>query len=587
MKINNMMKLLVTDKIDEQGLKPLEKYFQIDVKTGLSKEDLEKMISGYNCIITRSATALPREVIEKGEKLKIIARCGIGVDNIDIFAATERRIAVINSPNGNAKVIAEHTIALLFSLFRHIPQASADMKRGIWGKQKYIGTQIFGKTLGIVGFGNVGREVYRIAKGLGLQVVVCEPYVRLPRKVKKVTFEELLASSDVISFHVPMTYLTLGMINRYTVSLCKKGAYIINCSRGGVIEEKAILEALENNRISGLAVDVFINEPKVSSSLLKHPKVIATPHIAGSTTESLTESTGEIVAGICRYIEGKVPSNLLNPQVFRKRISYKKKVRLGFEVIIFDCDSTLSTIEGIDTLGEMVGKKEEIAKLTRMAMDGVLPFEEVFKTRLEIIRPTRTHLLKLGRLYIDNLVTDTKGVIEALHHLGKEVYLVSGGYTAALLELGSELGVPDKNIFGNDLLFDDDGFYQTYIEGPLHRNHGKLQIVRQISGRKMMIGDSITDLETKECVDLFVGFGGIVKRPVVETGSEIYLYTPSISPILVIAAGIDGCLKLLPTKYRKYVGKGIDLLSHHLHARVNSKRNLNFSDLKRFSYIQR
>lgn len=578
------MKLLVTDKIDEHGLGPLKKHFQIDYRAGVGKKKLKKIIGDYDCVITRSSTALPKELIEKAKELKIIGRSAIGVDNIDIFAATARKIAVINAPKGNSKVTAEHTIGLLFALLRHIPQANNDLKKGIWGKQKYIGTQIAGKTLGIVGFGNVGREVYRIAKGCGMKVVVCEPYIRLPKKVEKVTFEELLKISDIITFHVPLTYLTRGMINKHTLSLCKKGVYIINCSRGGVVDEEAVYQALVMGNIAGFAVDVFPHESDVNEKLLALPNVIATPHIAGSTFESQKQSISEVVSGICEYLGGRPPTNLLNPQVFKKKDVPKRRIKMGFEVVVFDCDSTLSAIEGIDELAALVGKREKVAKLTRDAMEGKIAFEEVFQKRLELIKPSRDHLLRLSEVYIDNLIPDAKGVIEALQHLGIEVFIVSNGYTPVLLSLGERLGIPGKNIFGNDLLFDEKGSYQTFIEGPLRRNHGKLQIIRQIKGKKMMVGDGITDLEVAECVDLFVGFGGVVKRPIVEKESEIYLYSKSLSSVLVIAAGTDGCTKLLPTKYRRYVGKGIDLLSHALHVRVNNKKTLKFSEFAQLAY---
>src|SRR3990167_8459215 len=233
-------RLLITDNIDESGLAPLKKYFRIEKRIGWigsATSGSDPLIARYDCILTRSSTAVPGEFIDKAKNLKIIGRCGIGVDNIDIFAATGHKIAVINAPRGNARATAEHTIGLLFSLLRHIPQATSDLKKGLWNKQKYMGEQVFGKTLGIVGFGNVGREVARIARGIGMKVLVCEPYVKLPKNVTKVTFEELLKESDVITLHVPSTYLTRQMINSATLSLIKKGTYLINCSRGAVVDE--------------------------------------------------------------------------------------------------------------------------------------------------------------------------------------------------------------------------------------------------------------------------------------------------------------------------------------------------------------
>lgn len=572
MKINmTKLKLLITDKIDERGLEPLKKHFKIEKRLGLSTAQLQKTIADYHIIITRSATAIPENVIKYAKNLKLICRAGIGVDNIDIFSATKARIGVINAPQGNALVTAEHTIGLIFTLIRHIPA------------QKYTGNQIHGKVLGIVGFGNVGREVYRMAVGVGMKVVVCEPYIQLPRRVKKLTYEELLRESDIITFHVPLTYLTAKMINRHTIGLCKKGAYIVNCSRGAVVDEEAVIRGIKSGQLKGFAVDVFQNEPASNKKLLKLNQVIATPHIAGSTFESQRESVKEVVSGILEYLDGHLPANLLNPQVFKKKKGAKSKLP-DFDAVIFDCDSTLSDIEGIDELAGLIGKKEEIAKLTRDAMEGRADFESVYAQRLKILKPHKSLVEKIGGLYRDSLIADTREVVKALHFCGKKVYIISGGFSTALYQLGKTLGISEANIFGNDLIFDEKGNYESYIEGPLRRNHGKLQILRQIEGRKIMIGDSLTDLETKECVDLFVGFGGVVRRRRVEEESDLYLYCKSLVPILIICIGVGGCMKLLKTKYRKYIGKGLDLLFHPKHVKRSRSLGLQLGELKKLAY---
>lgn len=626
------LKLLITDKIDESGLEPLKKHFKIEKQLGLSPAKLQKIIADYHILITRSSTPIPENVIKYAKNLKLICRAGIGVDNIDIFSATKARIGVINAPQSNALVTAEHTIGLIFALLRHIPAAAADLKKGIWGKQKYLGNQIQGKVLGIVGFGNVGREVYRMAVGVGMKVVVCEPYIQLPRRVKKLTYEELLRESDIITFHVPLTYLTSKMINRHTVNLCKKGTYIVNCSRGAVVDEEAVYEALISKKLAGFAVDVYKEEPVIIHStpataaevgmtflrpkkfqteffrrraqkaylpagviykLMNLPNVIATPHIAGSTVESQKESIKEVVTGICEYLEGRLPVNLLNPQVFRKNppssqryvgTSARRRKRLDFDAVIFDCDSTLSDIEGIDELAGLIGKKEEIAKLTLDAMEGRADFESIYAQRLKILKPHKSLVEKIGGLYKDSLIADTKEVIEALHLCGKKVYIISGGFSTALYQLGKTLGISEANIFGNDLIFDEKGNYESYIEGPLRRNHGKLQILRQIEGRKIMIGDSLTDLETKECVDLFVGFGGVVRRKLVEEKSDLYLYCKSLLPVLLISIGEAGCKKLIKTKYRRFIGKGLDLLFHPKHVKRSRSLGLQFGELKKLAY---
>lgn len=579
------LKLLVTDKIDNSGLEPLIPFFDIEFHIGLKTPELNKIIGNYHSIITRTSTPMPKETIENARELKIIARAAIGVDNIDITAATAHKIAVINAPKGNARSTAEHTIGLIIALLRHIPQATADLKNGIWGKTKYVGVQFRGKTLGIVGYGNVGREVYRMAKGLGMEVIVCEPYIRIPKNVRHVTYEELLKESDIITFHVPSTYLTKSMLNKHTLKLCKKGVYIINCSRGAVVDEKALISVLPTDKVAGVAMDVFVKEPQVSKELLSFPNVIATPHIAGSTVESQKQSVTEVVNGILQYLKNSASMNLLNPQVFTKIKTAPRTRKLEFDSVIFDCDSTLSTIEGIDELAALHGLKKEVAILTKKAMEGELHFEEVYHQRLNMIKPHREDLEKLGDIYVQNLAEDAKETVEALQYLGKNIYLVSSGYTKALLKMAQFLKIPDKNLFANDLIFNLDGTYRTYIEGPLKRNHGKLQIIRQIPGKKVAIGDGITDLETKELLDLFIGYGGKERRKIVELESDIFIYCKSLTPVLILAAGIDGCLKLLSTKYKKYVGKGLDLLSHPKQTRINKMRKYNLYEYKKLAYF--
>ena len=576
------MKLLITDKIDETKIEPLRKYFSINIKQGLNEVELSKIISAYTCIITRSSTSVGKKIIENGDKLKIIARAGIGVDNIDIFEATKRGIAVINAPKGNARVTAEHTIGMMFALLRHIPNANQDLKRGIWGKSKYVGMKFYGKKWGIVGFGNVGKEVYRLAKGVGMKILICEPYVKLPKKIEKVTFEELLQRSDIITFHVPQTYLTKSMINQNTLKFCKNGVYIINCSRGAVVEEKAIIRGFKTGQVAGFAVDVFVKEPMVSIEILKSPNVVATPHIAGSTLESQRQSIVEVVNGILHYIKEVPPANLVNPQVFHKK-KRKRKVSV-YDAVIFDCDSTLTAIEGIDELAKMLGKKNEVSKLTKAAMDGSANFEQIYTKRFSLVAPSMQQLDELGKLYIKKLVEDAKEVISALNFLGKEVYIVSGGFSPALMHLGKYLGIRRENIFGNDLIHDKSGNYLKYVEGPLRRNHGKLQIIRQIPGKKLVVGDSITDLETIEYADLFVGYGGVVRRRQVEIKASIYLYHKSLTPVLVLGAGSENSLRLIKTPFGKYIGKGIDILSHPSHVKVAKNMSGILSEFKELAY---
>ena len=299
----------MTEPLAERGLELLRERAQTDVRLGLSTEELVKLIGDYEALIVRSQTKVTAEVIEAGRKLVVIGRAGVGLDNIDVDAATRKGIVVVNSPMGNIVATAEHTIALMFALARHIPQACASVKAGGWERRKFVGVELRGKVLGIIGLGRVGSEVARRARALEMKVIGYDPFISPERAqslgVELVSWEELFRRADFISLHVPLTPSTRNLIGERELSWVKPTVRIINTARGGLIDEEALCRALEEGRVAGVALDVFSSEPPVDSPLLKFENVIATPHIGASTAEAQEIVGVDIANQVLSILEGK------------------------------------------------------------------------------------------------------------------------------------------------------------------------------------------------------------------------------------------------------------------------------------------
>jgi D-3-phosphoglycerate dehydrogenase len=266
-----MKRVLVADSISEKGLEMLREQAQVDVRTGLKPDELAAIIGDYEALLVRSQTQVTAAVIAAGDKLQVIGRAGVGVDNIDINAATGRGIIVVNAPTGNTISAAEHTIGLIFALARHIPQADASLKSGAWKRSQFMGSEIRGKTLGIIGLGNIGSEVAKRARGLEMRVMAYDPYLSEERaqqlQVELAPLDRLIKESDFVSLHVPMTASTKGIIGAKELATMKSTARIINTARGGLIDEEALAKAVKEKRLAGAAVDVFIQEPLTKSIL--------------------------------------------------------------------------------------------------------------------------------------------------------------------------------------------------------------------------------------------------------------------------------------------------------------------------------
>ncbi len=286
-----MPKVLIADALSPRALEIFRaRGIETDVKAGLKPDALKEIIAQYDGLAVRSATKVTRPLLDRAERLKVIGRAGIGVDNIDVPAATQRGIVVMNTPHGNAITTAEHAIALMFALAREVPAADQSTQAGKWEKSRFLGVELFGKTLGVIGCGNIGSIVADRALGLKMKVVAYDPYLSPERAVElgveKVELDELFRRADFITLHTPLTDATRDIIDAKAIAKMKPGVRIINCARGGLIRETDLKAALDSGHVAGAALDVFAVEPATSNILFGHPKLVATPHLGAATSEA-------------------------------------------------------------------------------------------------------------------------------------------------------------------------------------------------------------------------------------------------------------------------------------------------------------
>ncbi|MBD2423532.1 phosphoglycerate dehydrogenase [Cyanobium sp. FACHB-13342] len=287
-----MTKVLVSDPIDQAGIDILSQVATVDVRTGLPPEELKAIIADYDALMIRSGTTVTADIIEAADKLRIIGRAGVGVDNVDVPAATKRGVLVVNSPEGNTIAAAEQALALMLALSRHVPHAHASTMAGGWDRKKYVGNELYKKKLGVVGLGKIGSHVARVAKAMGMDVMAYDPFVSAERaqqmQVRLMPLPALFAEADFISLHLPRTPDTENLVNAELLRTMKPTARLVNCARGGIIDEAALAEAVENGTIGGAALDVYANEPLEAGSPLRQvrERLILTPHLGASTEEA-------------------------------------------------------------------------------------------------------------------------------------------------------------------------------------------------------------------------------------------------------------------------------------------------------------
>ncbi len=312
------MKILVSDNLGEIGIQMFQREpgMDVDVKTGLQPDELKEIIGEYDALVIRSATRVTEDVLEAATQLKVIGRAGIGLDNVDIPAATKHGVVVMNTPTGNVVTTAEHTIAMMMALTRNIPRGTSTLKAGQWEKKKLQGREVFKKVLGLIGMGKIGSIVADRARGLKMQVIVHDPYVA-PEQIEKagcesVSLAELFQRADYITIHVPKLKDTVGLLDKAAFDQMKDGVMIINCARGGIVNEADLNDALRSGKVAGAALDVFENEPPGVCPLFDSDRVVCTPHLGASTLEAQTNVAVQVAEQIIAYLKNGTIINAVN-----------------------------------------------------------------------------------------------------------------------------------------------------------------------------------------------------------------------------------------------------------------------------------
>jgi D-3-phosphoglycerate dehydrogenase len=302
-------KILLTDGLEENGKAILRSKAEVVDQSGISAEDLLNVVGDYDALIVRGRTKVTAAVFDAGKKLKVVGRAGVGVDNIDLAAAKAHGVTVVNSPLATTVAVAELTLSLMLSMVREIPRADASMKAGKWLKKEFEGRELYGKTLGVIGFGRIGSAVAARAKAFEMKILAYDPLIPAEEIARRggepVSFDDLLAQSDVITMHMPLTPDSRNLLNAEAFSKMKEGVFIVCAARGGVIDEQALLEALNNGKVAGAALDVYSTEPPGQTELVAHPRVIDTPHVGAQTVEAQARAANDIAEEVLNALEGK------------------------------------------------------------------------------------------------------------------------------------------------------------------------------------------------------------------------------------------------------------------------------------------
>jgi D-3-phosphoglycerate dehydrogenase len=396
-----MPKILVADKITQAGIDILTGAgFDVDVKTGQSEDQLVESAAQYDGIIVRSASKITKRIVDAADKLRVVGRAGVGVDNIDRDAATARGVVVMNTPLGNITSAAEQALALMMSLVRHTPSADASMKAGEWDKKRFTGSELSGKTMGIIGLGKVGAIVNRVSQALGMKVLVHDPFIN-PKRAEELDVElrdvdSLLKDADIVSLHVPLTDDTRGLINTERLNLMKPTARIVNCARGGVVDEDALADALKEGKIAGAALDVFATEPLPASSPIRSlPNVILTPHLGASTDEAQEKVSEDLARQFVAFFnKGEIqnPVNLavtLKPHLSAFAQLAETLGKFASQVV----PGGVSQVE-VGCYGEIGRNADDAHVLSVLALQGVLASQT----------DMRVNLVNVGR------IADSRGI---------------------------------------------------------------------------------------------------------------------------------------------------------------------------------
>ncbi|MCX5751025.1 MAG: phosphoglycerate dehydrogenase [Candidatus Saganbacteria bacterium] len=485
-----MFKVLASDKVSKQGLDLLAKAgFQADLKTGLSEDELVSIIGDYDGLVIRSETKVTARVIEAAKKLKIVGRAGVGVDNVDLAAATKRGIIVVNSPEGNTVAAAEQTLAMILAMVRSIPQAHASMKKGEWERSRFKGIEVLGKTLGVIGLGKIGGRVASYGVAMGMKVIGSDPFATKEYAeklgVELLDLSRIISEADIITLHVPKTKETMGMINKELIAKMKDGVRIVNVARGGLINENDLAEAIKSGKVAGAAIDVWEKEPPENKALIELDQVVCCPHLGASTVEAQVNVAIDVIEQIIDVLNGRTARSAVNIPSMRPEIVKPVQPYLGLAEKMGRLASQL--VEGairkirISYVGEVAEK--DVSPLTTAVLkgifDAILPESVNFvnapliakERAVEVVESKNTEVGDFANLISVRLTTD-KGEKEVGGSMfgsigdrlvsidGLKVDAVPSGYLLILSNIdqpgviglvGTLLGKHNINIAGMDV----------------------------------------------------------------------------------------------------------------------------------------
>ncbi len=497
-----MPKVLIADKLSPQAIDVFkQRGVDADVKTGLTPEELLKIAGEYDGIAVRSATKVNKAVIDIATKLKVVGRAGIGVDNVDVPAATAKGVVVMNTPFGNSVTTAEHTVALMMSLARQIPQASASTHAGKWEKNAFMGVELAGKTLGLIGCGNIGGIVADRAQGLKMRVIAYDPFLSREKaesvNIEKVELDDLLKRADFITLHTPLTEQTKNILNKDALAKCKKGVRIVNCARGGLVNEADLKTAIESGQVAGAALDVFEEEPAKTNVLFGMPQVICTPHLGASTNEAQENVAVQVAEQMADYLVTGAVTNALNiPSLSAEdAIKLKPYITLADQLGSFAGQLTETGLKSIEIAfeGKVAGLNTK--PLVAVALKGLLSplIDSVNMVNAPTIAKERGIDVKVTT---NDKASDYQTLIKITVTTEKRTRSVSGTLFAdkprltAINDIKLEAGLGPRMLYVNNE--DKPGFIGS-LGGVLGKN--KINIANFHLGRSEAYGDAVALLE--------------------------------------------------------------------------------------------
>lgn len=504
----NKVRVLISDPMSSQAVNIFEQRGIEVVQTGkMTEDELLEMIPTFQGLAIRSATQVTEKVLAAATELKVVGRAGIGVDNVDVPACTAKGIVVMNTPMGNAITTAEHALAMMFSLARHIPQANQTTHAGAWAKSRYMGIELTGKMLGIIGSGNIGSIVAEKAIGFGLKVQAYDPYLSEERAnllgIKKVELEELLTTSDVISLHVPKTTETENIISASAINQMKKGALLINCARGGLVDELALRVALESGHLRGAALDVFLEEPAKDNPLFGLENLICTPHLGASTTEAQEKVAVQIAEQISDYLlEGSIKNALNAPNLSAEEArQLSPYLQLANYLGAFAGQLTHTAIKGLTVTFAGDAAKLNVEPLTTQVVQSVLAphFSDInIVNARQVARDRNIH------------ITEAKEDLEDVYHSRVTISIltedktrsVSGTLIQNRPRLVEIKGIKLESEFGEHMLYitNQDQPGMIGVIGNFAAERG-INIANMHLGRRESRGDAISLIEMDAPID--------------------------------------------------------------------------------------